>query len=141
MQEPTTATPGLLTTVDLLRTEEKRIFEALAPLVRQADEIAKQLLRVQVAIAELTGETPQRMAAPRPSGGGASVDEVAGLIERVLQSRGPLEYRKLMEIVSRAAERGGRSKKGLGLVVRNALRRAQFQNGDGTYQLATNGHQ
>ena len=124
--------------LDGLRQEETRLGEVVGDFERQAQGVRQELEEIKAAIAALSGaKKPPRKRGKTGGGAGASTEEVIGHVRAVLQhaTKG-LAADALRDQVGQAVAAKGKSRAGLHLSLRRALKDEQFVEDNGTWQLA-----
>jgi hypothetical protein len=131
---------------DVLRTLEAQRQAAqarLAALQAQEQALLTTIKRITAALAALKGGRARAASTPadKPAAGGGGTpgytrEEVLPLLVSLLKKDSPLSEADLKARLSASAQQAGRSRTGLHLRVRDALKDARFQQSEQGWRLA-----
>ncbi len=116
-----------------LEEEQKRLRGQHETASRTVHHIEAELGKIEQAISVLMGRTPAKGRPGRKKG--LKGPEVVSLIERLLHEEGPLEEPQLRTRLGDKASAEGRSKAGLHLVYKKALRNGPFEFNGASWQI------
>ena len=124
--------------VDALRKEEAKLHQQREAATRTISNIERELSKIENAIAALIGN-PNAMRGNRRSGRAYTGEEVVFLIEQILQEDRRLTEPDLKTKVAELAKKEGRSRAGLHLRFKTAIRDARFEFNGAHWQLKQTG--
>ncbi len=116
-----------------LEDEQRRLRGQHETASRTVHHIEAELGKIEQAISVLMGRVPPRGRAGRKKG--LKGPEVVSLIERVLHEEGPMGEPQLRSKLGEKASAEGRSKAGLHLVYKKALRVGPFEFNGAEWQI------
>ena len=122
------------TILDELRVEEADIQQNLDQLRAQVKDDESRLAQVRKALSSLKGKPQNGSAVKKPT---ATKHEVVEAITHVLREKGPVSEDELKTIIENLLSSQGKSRTGLAMRFKNALREKRFARIGNSLSLAS----
>jgi septal ring factor EnvC (AmiA/AmiB activator) len=126
---------GIQEAIAKLKKTKEELEKRLAEIEREGQEIMAQKERLDTALRALTGEKGKKAGRNHKNGGGYKRDEVVDLVAELLKRDSPQSEKALQERVFEKAKIAGRSRSGLHLRVKEAIKDGRFKVGEKGYSL------